>query len=201
MKKQNSKKIEKKQKPKKVLKPKTPKKTKNLEEFVCNFTLNGTNCGIPFANAEDLNAHGLTHVPNPLYECSNCTTKFPSIQDLKLHVDQQTCFENKRIEEIESSTNQIEKEKETETKEAEKTPKINNFIRCSICQFLAKNKKGIVKHMMNSHFSAANESDDDDSKLPPGPKSRKKRQKCKNCKETFSNLTVLNSHMRKCENK
>ena len=178
------------------------KKKTTKEKFTCNFIQNGIPCGIPFANVEDLTSHELTHNVQA-FECTNCMDKFPTIQDLKHHVDHQRCFqsmeqsqqtsEESLIQDVDKAIDANPKESSELTAEESKSNNVDKmtkkvikkFIRCSHCQFLAKDKNGMVDHMMSNHFSPANNEDDvpdvegEISNTPPGPKSRKKGSKTK----------------------
>ena len=128
------------------------------------------------ANVENLTSNELTQnvfVPTQVFECTNCMNKFPTIQDLKQHVDQQSCFQS--LETSDESLIQAMASSELATESQIPTKKAaKKSIRCSLCQFVAKNKNGMVDHMIRNH---EDNDEDEVSNMPPGPKSRKKMMK------------------------
>ena len=89
------------------------------------------------------------------------------------------------------------------------TKKANKFIKCSPCQFYAKNKNEMITHMVESHFSpikADTRSTKPQVARKSGPRSSKRRSdqqvenlKCEKCMQSFKKITFFRAHVRRCE--
>ena len=64
-----------------------------FKRHTCTYSVGETECGLQFKKIEDFEAHKLTHdIQGRLFECGNCRGRFATIQDLRGHVDSQSCF-------------------------------------------------------------------------------------------------------------